>query len=80
MKSYTKSCTKDCTKSCMKDCAKSCIKQSEVAWSNEFETLKHLKHLFSTTQDTTVILKSIQYYILEKKRYIAAITPSYGPT
>ena len=32
----------------------------------------------STTQDTTVILKSIQYFILNK--YIAVISPSYGPT
>ena len=32
----------------------------------------------STTQDTTVILKSIQYFI--RNVHIAAISPSYGPT
>ena len=38
---------------------------------------KHFKDLFSTTQDTTVKLKFIQHFILN--RYIAAISPSYDP-
>ena len=39
---------------------------------------KHIQTFVSTTQDTNVIFKSIQYYIQNK--YIAAISPSYGPT
>ena len=39
--------------------------------------INNIYKFISTTQDTTVILKYIQYFILST--YIAAISPSYGP-
>ena len=53
-----------------------CVEGFRSDW-NQPEFLQ-FEMFISTTQDTTVILKSIQYYIL-KKRYIAAMTQVMVP-
>ena len=49
----------------------------EAPLNTKMSYIDVIETFISTTQDTTVILKFIQYFILSS--YIAAISPSYGP-